>query len=439
MQQKRSYQRVVILGIALFALFAAALAYYVAGGGFGRRTSVEPGMIAGESEVHVMILGVDQRKDDVGRSDTLMIATLDPGKGRASLLSIPRDTRVAIEGNGYDKINAAYAYGGHELTKKAVEQLLDVPIDYYILIDIHAFERIIDALDGIDIDVEKRMYYEDPWDDDGGLVIDIYPGEQHMTGRKAIQYVRYRDTEGDIGRIRRQQKFIRAVLEKAASPDILPKLPQIIEEARESIKTDMSLGDMLGLAQEIKEVRETGFSAAMVPGNPAWYKGVSYWLPDIMELREMAAAAAGVPFGGETQKRAEADAAQYKKDLPEGFRLDGAETLTDAAGGTEQDAAKKEAPKEPAVPAKPQEIKVRVVNSSGITGAGAEVAAVLGKKGFFIQSVETGSQSDRSETTVTTAGSSTNLFYGMPFPCIIMEGAPQGEAVVNIGRDYLKR
>ena len=439
MQQKRSYRRVVLLGIILSALLAAALAYHFVGGGLGRRAPVEQGMIAGASEVHVMIMGVDQRKDDVGRSDTLMIATVDPEKETAALLSIPRDTRVAIEGNGYDKINAAYAYGGHELTKKAVEQLLDVPVDYYVIIDIRAFERIIDALDGIDIDVEKRMYYEDPWDDDGGLIIDIYPGMQHMTGRKAIQYVRYRDMEGDIGRIRRQQKFMRAVLEKAASPGILPKLPQIIEEVRESVKTDMSLSNMLDFVQVIKKVQETGLASAMAPGNPAWYKGVSYWLPDIMKLREMAAAAAGVPFEGETQKRAEADAAQYKKDLPEGFRLDGAETLTDAAGGTEQDAAKKEAPKEPATPAKPQEIKVRVVNSSGITGAGAEVAAVLGQKGFFIQSVETGSRSDRSETTITASGNSTNLFYGMPFPCIIMDGAPKGEAVVNIGRDYLKR
>ena len=103
-----------------------------------------------------MIMGVDRRSDDVGRSDTLMVATVDPAKQTASLLSIPRDTRVKIEGNGYDKINAAYAYGGHELTRKTVENLLDVPMDYYILLDIKAFERIIDAIGGVDIDVEKR-------------------------------------------------------------------------------------------------------------------------------------------------------------------------------------------------------------------------------------------------------------------------------------------
>ena len=169
----------ILAAVLLVVVFTAAAAHFFSGG-LVRRTAAD-GMIAGRSEIHVMILGIDERKDDVGRSDTLMGATVDPDKETASLMSIPRDTRVAIEGNGYDKINAAYAYGGYTLTKKTVEQLLDVPMDYYILIDVRAFERIIDALDGIDIDVEKRMYYEDPWDDDGGLVIDIYPGMQHMT------------------------------------------------------------------------------------------------------------------------------------------------------------------------------------------------------------------------------------------------------------------
>ena len=114
--------------------------------------------------------------------------------------------------NDYDKINHAYAYGGHELTQKVVESFLNVPINYYVLIDIQAFEKIIDAVGGVDIDVEKRMYYEDPWDDNGGLVIDLQPGLQHLNGKTAIQYVRYRDGEGDIGRINLSKKFMKAFL-----------------------------------------------------------------------------------------------------------------------------------------------------------------------------------------------------------------------------------
>ena len=443
LEQKRSYRRIGILVAVLLVAAVAAAAAHFFGGGLARRTTAD-GMITGSSEIHVMILGVDERKDDVGRSDTLMVATVDPEKGTASLLSIPRDTRVAIEGAGYDKINAAYAYGGYALTKKTLEQLLDVPMDYYILIDVHAFERIIDALDGIDIDVEKRMYYEDPWDDDGGLVIDIYPGMQHMTGEKAIQYVRYRDTEGDIGRIRRQQRFMRAVLQKVTTPEIFAKLPEITGEVAKSVKTDLDTSDMIKFLQIMKKVQEDGLTAEMAPGNPAWFKGVSYWIPDIMEIRRMAARAAGVPFAGEAAERAESYAAKYKEEMPEGFRFDdaelqqaGAKTTGEGAGAAGEGAAKKK--EEPTKPPAPSAVAVTVVNSSGITGAGAEVAAILQAKGFVIRSVETGKRSDRAQTTITAGGRTVDLFYGMPFPCILMEGGAKDEALVNIGRDYVKR
>ena len=135
--------------------------------------AVDDGLLRAHDKSTIMIMGVDSREDDVGRSDTLMIATLDPKKDQAALLSVPRDTRVKIKGHGFDKINAAYAYGGERLTQDTVENFLGVDMDHYIIINTHAFQKIIDALGGIDIDVEKRMYYTDPWDDDGGLVIDL--------------------------------------------------------------------------------------------------------------------------------------------------------------------------------------------------------------------------------------------------------------------------
>ena len=184
--------------LLLFVFLAAAVA-----GAFFASTSLvdkpptstqahEEGLIAARDKATIMIMGVDEREDDVGRSDTLMIATIDPETNQAALLSIPRDTRVKIKGHGYDKINAAYAYGGHNLTQATVENFLGVRMDHYIIINPHAFQRIIDAIGGIDIDVEKRMYYKDPWDDDGGLVIDLYPGMQHMDGKTAESYVRDR-------------------------------------------------------------------------------------------------------------------------------------------------------------------------------------------------------------------------------------------------------
>ena len=194
---------------------------------------VEEGLLTAKDKTTIMIMGVDERDDDVGRSDTLMVATLDPKKDQAALMSVPRDTRVKIKGHGWDKINAAYAYGsakggpeaGEKLAQRTVEDFLGVNMDHYVVVNIQAFQKIIDAIGGIDIDVEKRMYYEDPWDDDGGLIIDLQPGMQHMDGKTAVTYVRYRDEEGDIGRIKRQQKFMKACMDKVTSPAIIPKLP----------------------------------------------------------------------------------------------------------------------------------------------------------------------------------------------------------------------
>ena len=266
---KRSYKRVKwILGIMLAVLVAVAgvMAARHHNGDGGETVVLDGGLVKHEHITHVLLLGVDRREGDVGRSDTLMVAAVDVDASKAALLSIPRDTRVAIEGNGFDKINHAYAFGGHSLTQKTVENLLGVKMDHYILVDTRSFERIIDAIGGVDLNVEKRMYYEDPWDDNGGLVIDLYPGEQHLDGERAIQYVRYRDGEGDIGRVGRQQKFVKAVLSKVISPDMLPRLPKLAEEIRKAVETDMSVTDLLELAGLMEEVHKNGLQAQMVPG-----------------------------------------------------------------------------------------------------------------------------------------------------------------------------
>ena len=430
-RQKRSFRRVKWLAFFLLLFVGIGLAWGFGGlHGRGARGGA-PGLMAGEHTVHVMILGVDQRADDVGRSDTLMVATLDTESGKGALLSVPRDTRLAIDGHGYDKANHAYAFGGHALSMSTVEKLLGVPMDHYLIINTSAFERIIDAIGGVDINVEKRMHYEDPWDDNGGLVIDLYPGEQHMDGKKAIQYVRYRDGEGDIGRIGRQQKFMKAVLAKVISPEILPRLPKLIEEVSSAVKTDMSLTEMLDFAQRLKDIHDAGLSADMVPGEPAYYQDISYWIPDIVATRQMLADEIGIEFTPELRAAAEAAAAAYKAALPTGLTISGSEQRK--ADEADSDDENKDEPM------KPSEITVMVINSSGINGAGAQVADILKRKGFRISSVETGRTDAREKTSITTSSRNTDVFYGMPFPCIIMDGGSSNQAVVNIGRDYKKR
>ena len=278
--------------------------------------AVEEGLLTAKDKSTIMIMGVDEREDDVGRSDTLMIATVDPKKDQAALLSIPRDTRVKINGHGWDKINAAYAYGGEKLTQRTVEDFLGVNMDHYIIINTHAFQKIIDAIGGIDIDVEKRMYYEDPWDDDGGLVIDLRPGKQHMDGKTAVTYVRFRDEEGDIGRIKRQQKFMKACMDKITSPAIIPKLPSVIKEVLSSVKTDLSMRQLLEFAGTLKESQKNGLKTDMVPGRPLYISGISYWIPDVEKLRTTLASTLGISLSSSAKSNLERAAKEYENSIP---------------------------------------------------------------------------------------------------------------------------
>ena len=120
------------------------------------------------------------------------------------------------------------------------------------------------------------MYYEDPWDENGGLVIDLYPGRQHLDGAKAMAYVRYRDGEGDIGRMERQQKFLQAVLTKAASPEMVPHLPEVVENLRKFLQTNMPLRDMLEMAALLPTLKAQGMTATLLPGRPGRWEGNGY-------------------------------------------------------------------------------------------------------------------------------------------------------------------
>ena len=275
-------------------------------------------LLTAKDKATIMIMGVDERDDDVGRSDTLMIASIDPKTNQASLLSVPRDTRVKIKGHGFDKVNAAYAYGKEKLSQDTVENLLGVSIDHYVIINTKSFKKIIDAIGGIDIDVPKRMHYEDPWDDDGGLIIDFHPGMQHMDGAKAVTYVRYRDEEGDLGRIRRQQDFVRAFMEKLVSPSIIPKLPTVIKEVMGSLETDLSFRQLLEFVGTLKESKNNGLKTDMVPGKPLYIDGVSYWIPDLNKLRLTVADTLGVSLSGKYKTKMEADIREYENSIPAG-------------------------------------------------------------------------------------------------------------------------
>ena len=319
-KNKSSYVKYILILVVVFILSGMVGAFFanaLVDNKPDYNEDDKKGMLVAKDKATVMIMGVDERADDVGRSDTLMIATLDPDKNQAALLSVPRDTRVKIKGHGFDKINAAYAYGGRKLTQETIESLLNTHIDHYIKINVHGFTKIIDALGGIDIDVEKRMYYEDPWDDDGGLYIDLQPGMQHMDGKTAITYVRYRDEEGDIGRIKRQQNFMKAVMDKLVSPTIIPKLPAIVSAVSDSVETDMSVSEILSFLGTLQDAKDNGLKSEMLPGKPVYIEGISYWVPDISKTRQILANTLGIKINQSITTSIHEDNIEYEESIPD--------------------------------------------------------------------------------------------------------------------------
>jgi len=248
--------------------------------------------------INILILGVDVPVDGKGhvvegtrtRSDTIMLATVDVEDKEVNLISIPRDTKVSIPGrSGHDKINAANAYGGPLLALQTVEDLLGVPVHYYVQLNVFGFSAIVDALDGVWIDVEKDMYYPDPWQD---LVIDLKKGPQLLDGNKAMQYVRYRSDGDDLTRIHRQQKFLTALADKLLSPSTLLKVPRLMNEVSKYIATNMEPGDMLHLANTAVSMKMDNIHMDVLPGAPNNYQagednGISYWIADKDKVEQL--------------------------------------------------------------------------------------------------------------------------------------------------------
>lgn len=274
-----------------------------------------------KEKVNVLVLGVDERNDDAGRSDTIFVVTVNPQSKKLTMVSIPRDTRVKIPGHGWDKINHAFAYGGSRLSRASVENLLGISIDYTVEINTSGFVRMIDILGGIPLTVDKAMHYSDPYDDNGGLYIDLRPGTQRLNGQTAVEYVRYRDEEGDIGRVARQQKFLQALVNECTKPQIITKLPEIISQFASTVKTDMPIKKMISLIPIVSEAAKNGLQTEWVTGTPAYLGEVSYWLPDIRALRTKMAIVQGYAFNENYRQATERLAREYELSIPRDFEV----------------------------------------------------------------------------------------------------------------------
>ncbi len=223
----------------------------------------------GKDPVHILLLGTDSRDvDSNGRSDSMMVATVDPVSKKAYLMSIMRDTYVNIPGHGRSRINAAYSYGGAPLAMETVGQLLGVPINSYVTIDFEGFKALVDQVDGVDIDVEKDMHYTDGGDGHR-YDINLKKGYQTLDGTHALQYVRFRhDATSDFTRTERQRKFLAALAAKMQSSTSIVNLPSILKATAPYIQTNMSASTMLKLAGLGMDVNVGNIEKLQIPPTP---------------------------------------------------------------------------------------------------------------------------------------------------------------------------
>jgi len=242
--------------------------------------------------ITVLIMGTDNTFDVVtgkllpgseGRTDTIMLARIDPTRDKIYTLSIPRDSYVAIPGYGMQKINAANVWGGIALLKETLNDLVGIKIDYYLAINPAAAIKMVDLLGGIEIDVEKDMYYVDRAQN---LYINLKAGRRQLSGKEAEGYFRFRhDAMGDIGRIERQQKFLRTLFLNFAKPINLYKVPLGAQIVLGSIKTDLPLGKIIRLLNFARMLPPSHTATATAPGEIDLSESAgSIWLLNRIEL-----------------------------------------------------------------------------------------------------------------------------------------------------------
>ena len=231
--------------------------------------------------VNVLVVGLDN-VDGGSRTDAIALAIFDAENKSVRVASIPRDSRVQIPGRSWDKINHAYVYGGIDLLKETVVNLTGMAVNYFVMVNYKSFPRIIDLIGGIDIYVDKQLKYTDY---SGKLFINISKGQQHMDGKTALGYVRFRhDPLGDIGRVQRQQKFMDIVLSKLKSPAILPRIPALIDEVIAAVDTDLTPLEALKLMQFANALPPDRVQMFMAPGKAGYSGNLSYWILDTVGL-----------------------------------------------------------------------------------------------------------------------------------------------------------
>ena len=223
----------------------------------------------GLGQRRVLVLG-----SDVVSGSTDVMAAVQVENGITRVIQVPRDTYMETDEHGVLKANALYGVIGPTAVKQEVSTLLGVPIEKHLKVNLAAVTKVADALGGVEVDVPKRMFYQD---NAQGLYIDLYPGLQVLKGEKLEGFLRFRhDEAGDLGRMDRQRVVINQVFRKLAQPATLAQLPALLKIAGEDIHTDLS---PLELTQLMSAMAHTKLSTERLEGREYWENELSYWMP----------------------------------------------------------------------------------------------------------------------------------------------------------------
>ena len=228
-----------------------------------------PGRTRREYCYNILVSGLD---DDNGGSDTNILVRFDVPNKRIDLVSLPRDTLLHNEYRN-NKLNFAYAKGGTELLMSQIENLLGVPVDFYVTVNLKGFIALVDQIDGVDFDIPINMDYDDPYQD---LHIHFTKGPRHLNGQEAMEVVRFRhnnDGTGteDIGRIGTQQAFLKAVAKQLLQIGNVKNIPALVDIFYTYVKTDLTTGNLVWLGNEALNIGTENIHFATLPGDGSGY------------------------------------------------------------------------------------------------------------------------------------------------------------------------
>ncbi|WP_147802795.1 LCP family protein [Alkalicoccus halolimnae] len=222
--------------------------------------------------VSFLLMGVDAEESTSGRTDTIMVITVNPAEESMRMLSLPRDTRMELPGRGQDKVNHAYAYGGADMALEAVEDYFDIPLDYFITVNMSGFQEIVNAVDGVTVD-NAFAFQQDEYS--------FEEGEVHLNGEEALAYARMRkeDPEGDFGRNTRQRQVVNAIINEGAQFSSVTRIGDILDAMGNNVVTNLDFEKMRKLQSNYSDTRhnqetlEINGSGETIDG--IWYYSVS--------------------------------------------------------------------------------------------------------------------------------------------------------------------